>query len=408
MQRLLSLLAVGLLVMIVEARGDIVPPPERFEERAGEGNAFGRAVQLERWITTSTGLAISPLLGMGVLGGVEWFRATPEERAALPWYTTPWVWGTALGIFLLATAKDTIGVVVPEALKKPLTVLEVLEDKLSAVIVAFAVLPSAVAASFPEAWGAPGSGGGPVPAVVAMPLVAVPLLLMGLLVGIFGVVFLVSHACKCLLLLSPSSFVTAALKGAKGAFLLAFAGTAVVAPWAGLALSVVVIVGCLFISGWAFRWNVFGWWFVWDFLGSRFDVPLAEDEPLTGFATSRTPGVKARTYGVLRREGTEWVFRYRPWLVGPWQEARWKALRTGLRTGLLAPALTARWPDREGFVTILDFRLRFRGHGDALERRLGVDERQPSRVVQGLQQTWAWVREQSGLGAGAGGEATAP
>jgi hypothetical protein len=241
-----------------------------------------------------------------------------------------------------------------------------------------------------------------VTAVVAVPWVAAPILVLALSMGIFGVVFLVSHACKCLLLLSPSSWVTAALKGTKGLFLVGFAGTAMVAPWAGAALSVLIVLVCLLISGWAFRWNVFGWWFVWDFLGSRFDRPLGEAEPLAGFATSRTPGVKARTYGVLTRDGDDWVFRYRPWLVLPWRETRWRAFRTGLRTGLLAPALTAKWPDRDGFVTVLDFRLRFRGHGDALERRLGVDERQPSRVVQGVRQTWAWIREQVG-----GGEATA-
>jgi hypothetical protein len=56
--------------------------------------------------------------------------------------------------------------------------------------------------------------------------------------------------------------------------------------------------------------------------------------------------------------------------------------------------LTLRKDGQKDFVTIFSFRLRFYRHADVLERRLGVDERQPSRVVQGARQAFAWLSEQ--------------
>ncbi len=366
---------------------------------SGRGNVFGRAVQWERAITSTTGMAISPLLGMGVLGVIEWFQASEAERANLPWYGHPAVWGVALGVFGLSTLKDTFGIVVPEAAKKPLTVVEVLENKLSAVIVALAVIPASVAAQFPPPEMAPSAsawGGGPVLAV--LPIAGAPVLISLGLIVMFAVVFLVSHACKCLLLLSPSSFVTAGLKGTKGVFLVGFAGTSYLAPWAGVGLSLAIVAVCLLLSGWAFRWNVFGWLFLKDFLGNRYQREVEPEEPLTGFATSALPGVKPRTYGEIRRQGEDWVFSYRPWLMFARREVRWKGVTSGLRVGLLSPALTMKRNSDQGFVTVVDFRLRFYGQGDVLVQRLAVDERQPSRVIQGMQAAWIWFREQLGGG----------
>jgi hypothetical protein len=397
---------VSLLVVALALAGGALSPVSAQElvapetaRSSGRGNVFGRAVQWERAITSTTGMAISPLLGMGVLGVIEWFQASEEERANLPWYGHPAVWGVALGVFGLSTLKDTFGIVVPEAAKKPLTVVEVLENKLSAVIVALAVIPASVAAQFPPPEMAPSAsagGGGPVLAV--LPIAGAPFLISLGLVVMFGVVFLVSHACKCLLLLSPSSFITAGLRGTKGLFLVGFAGTAYLAPWAGVGLSLAIVAVCLLLSGWAFRWNVFGWLFLKDFLGSRFQREVDPGAPLTGFATSALPGVKPRTYGEIRREGEDWVFSYRPWLIFARREVRWKSVTSGLRVGLLAPALTMKRNSAEGFVTVLDFRLRFYGQGDVLARRLSVDERQPSRVIQGMQAAWTWFREQLGGG----------
>ena len=55
---------------------------------------FGTAVALSQTVTSTTGVAMSPLLGMGALGAWQYFRTDESQREFLPWYTEPWVWGT--------------------------------------------------------------------------------------------------------------------------------------------------------------------------------------------------------------------------------------------------------------------------------------------------------------------------
>ena len=55
---------------------------------------------LSRQLTTLTGVAMSPLLGMGLLGATTYLQAPAERRAALPWHLQPWAWGPALLLVL--------------------------------------------------------------------------------------------------------------------------------------------------------------------------------------------------------------------------------------------------------------------------------------------------------------------
>lgn len=367
---------------------------------------FGRAVRMERAISaalsSTTGLAISPLLGMGVLGLWQYAKAPAGMRGELPWFAHPVAWGACFLLFFLRTVKDTAGIVVPEMLKKPLTVMEVMENQLSAAVVALAVLPVSVTAAVtgaavPSSAGAFSGGAAGLCAVV--PVSGWPLLvaLMIPVLLIFAMVSTVSHAVKCLLLLSPSSLVTAGIKFAKGGFLALFAVTAYLVPWVGLVLSVVIILICARLFGWAFRWNVYGTLFAWDFFSGRSDRPLGEGEPLRGFFFGGGSEVPARTYGEIHREGEELKFRYRPWLVFPERTHRLVLAGKwlGLRKGLLFPSVTSRPAGTvEPPRTMFEMRLRYRGHEDEVAARLGAGERLPSRVIQGARNALAWLWEQ--------------
>jgi hypothetical protein len=55
------------------------------------GNLPGK--QIAQMVSTITGVAISPLLGVGVVGANAYFKAkTPEEKAKLPWFANPMFW----------------------------------------------------------------------------------------------------------------------------------------------------------------------------------------------------------------------------------------------------------------------------------------------------------------------------
>src|SRR4051812_21142085 len=93
-------------------------------------------------VSTVTGIAISPLLGTGAYGAYQWMAAKDEAaRAALPWYAHWSFFGPAFLIVAICAAKDAFGAVVPPGLKKPLDVLELLENKTSGLVAAGAVVP---------------------------------------------------------------------------------------------------------------------------------------------------------------------------------------------------------------------------------------------------------------------------
>jgi hypothetical protein len=107
-----------------------------------------RAQELAKAVTTVTGVAISPLLGTGALGAWDYFHCPDEERDRLPWYAHPGFWIPALLLVAAVAFKDAAGTALPPGMKKPLDVCETVENKVSGLVAAGAVVPM-LAAVFP-------------------------------------------------------------------------------------------------------------------------------------------------------------------------------------------------------------------------------------------------------------------
>ena len=88
-----------------------------------------------------TGIAISPLLGTGAYGAYQYFSTPTEERANLPWFAQMSFWLPALGLVGAVAAKDVAGAALPPGCKKPLDVLDTLENKVTGLVAAGAVVP---------------------------------------------------------------------------------------------------------------------------------------------------------------------------------------------------------------------------------------------------------------------------
>ena len=361
---------------------------------------FGRAVSLSQSISTTTGVSISPLLGMGALGAWQYFRTDDALRDNLPWYTSPWVWGICFGIFLLLKSTDTVGAWIPELVKKPVTVLDNLQDKASALIVALAVIPTAVLNDF-RGMAPPQSSTSDSSA--AMAPIVFPILIVVLSVAIFAVVWIAFHALSSIKVLSPSSLINAAISIVKGAFLAAFAFFAALNPWVGLVLSLVIILVCALFFGWAFRWNVFGVLFIKDFFTAAYNRSLKADEKLKGFSKSGFPGVKTRTYGELQRRDDALYFLWKPWLIFPRKSCRIPLSQAEgrVREGIFLPSITVKTPEMERSSAVFDFRLRYRSQTEAIEERLQLDGSEPCPVLSGIRSCWLWVTEQFRQGGGA-------
>lgn len=357
-------------------------------------------------ISTVTGLAISPLLGTAGYGAYKWSRADESGRAALPWFAQPKFWLPALIIVGLCAAKDLFGAALPPGWKKPLDVLETLENKFSGLIAAGAVVPLAMDAFSKLLLDHP--TGGAAPHFVPSGLAAINLAAMNLSwlldlltvpfgIAVFAVVWLASHAIHVLILLSPWGAIDAALKASRTALLGLVTLSATINPWVGAILSLVVIAISICIAGWSFRLTVFGAVFCWDFFTRRRTRFAVEPESNVMFAGAHFPGVPVRTFGrLVRRSDGRLDFVHRPWLWLPARIAGVPVDRESLAVakGLFFSNLIA----LDGRTLFL-LPPRYRGHEDALARTyvLGGEVQNA-----GLRKAWTDLRDMIG------GRVTAP
>ncbi len=351
-------------------------------------------------ISTVTGIAISPLLGTGAFGAYKWFTAKDDAaRAALPWYAQMKYWLSMLLVVGVCAAKDVFGAAVPAALKKPFDIVEAVENKMSGIVAAGAVVPFTVS-TFMDILVHPASntaGALVTPSgLAAIQIGAIDgasiltaLALPGAL-AVFAVVWMASHAINVLILLSPWGAIDAALKGARTGLLGLVTITSALNPWAGAALSLVVILLAYLLAGWAFRLTVFGSVFCWDFFTMRAGRFSPRENDNAMFAGAHLPGVPVRTYGrlVQRTEGGLQFF-YRPWPWMPVRSAKLAALPAELRVGRgLFFSEIANLEDRTFFL----LPPRYRGHEETLARAYFLAGVQPA----GLNKAWSELREMLG------------
>lgn len=353
-------------------------------------------------LSTVTGIAISPLLGTGAYGAYKYFRTPAAQRESLPWYARTAFWMPALLIVGACAAKDAFGAALPPGWKKPLDVLETIENKATGLVAAGAVVPFTMDALSNMILGSgDATSAGLVSPLVPSGLAAIHVAaidgswLLNLLtipfgVAVFVVVWMASHAINALILLSPWGAIDAALKAARTSVLGLLTLSATLDPWIGAVLSLVVIVFSYFVAGWSFRLTVFATIFCWDFLTLRRRrfKPAADANWM--FATSQFENVPARTYGRLVKRGDGVLsFSFRPWLFLP------------ERSVDVPPANTLA-VGRGMFFVMIDgesaghFFLppRYSGHEEQLVEIYGF------RGVReaGLRKAWGWIRETMGYG----------
>jgi hypothetical protein len=362
-------------------------------------------VELATLAAQVTGIAISPLLGVGGVGAWQYFRAsTPEEKARLPWFAKVEFWLPALLLVGVCAFKDTIATMVPPGWKKPLDVAETLENKISGLVAAGAVIPSLVALGSQFIMHATAIEPAPVVAggFGLLPLAAfdlswlLTLLMVPLSVAVFAVVWVVGHAINVLILLSPWAGLDAALKAMRTSVLALVAGTAYIDPVVGATLSVVIILLAWLMAGWAFRLMIFGSIFSWDFFTlrrRRFQLLADGNKLFTGREIAGTP---PRTYGQLWQEADgRLLFRFRPWMVLP--ERTVEVPREGLVVGkgVFYSEVLGFEARADRNTTLLLLPPRYVGHEELFARTYHIN----GTCDVGLRRVWSWLREALGFGA---------
>lgn len=360
-------------------------------------------VEMAALATQVTGIAISPLLGVSAVGAWQWFRAeTPEQKAALPWFANPSFWLVGLLLVVAVAVKDAAGATLPPGWKKPLDVADTIENKISGLVAAGAVIPSLVALGAKLMTDSAATGGAEATGTgLAMLPVAfidlswlLSLLMVPLSILVFGVVWLASHAINVLILLSPWGGVDAALKAGRASLLALVTATAWIDPVTGATISVVIILFSWLIAGWAFRLMVFGAVFCWDTFTirrRRFEL-LADGNKL--FLGRAVEGAPIRTYGRLQQEPEgRLTFRFRPWLVLP--ERTITVPRAGLVVGrgVFYSEVLGHDVEADRLRTLMLLPPRYLGHEELFARTYGIS----GTCDVGLRRAWSWLKEALGF-----------
>jgi hypothetical protein len=329
-------------------------------------DVLNRGQQVSTAIAAVTSTAISPLLGVCLLGIYDYARASPAERATLPFYSRPHFWIPIGILLLLIFFKDSIGGTF-HLMKKPLDAIEILlVNKAALVLIAFPVMFHQVSKltgmpDIPVAYA--GSSGGLETAghwgVAALALAG------GTIITI--VVWVVGHAADVLALLSPVPFLDLVVKSARAAVMLAVAGCAVISPALGLIASSIVIGVCALLFWMALRVLILGTVFTWDALFSGKEAP-AHGDSVQAFTFGKIQGMPRQTLGKLTRDPNGILeFRYRRMGFGPSRRVRLEdASAYDVGRGVFYPCVML----GKG----VQFRLlpRYRGSEEAVQVALGL------------------------------------
>ena len=318
------LLPLILLAVVLLASAQIAEPDDTAQTlKSGES--------VSKALTTVTSTAISPLLGVSVMGAWTYFRTPAEQREHLPFFMRPYFWAPTIVLLVLIFIKDTFGGFAP-LIKKPLDAIEVLlVNHASLVLIVFPVVMHQVAqvmgfTSLRNLFASMLSG----PVVYAATAQAtgihhafsVTTAVLYTLLGfaIAGVVWLVGHCFDVIALISPFPFVDFMVKTIRnGIFAILFV-TSLISPRVGLLLALIVILVSFLLFGWALRLSFFGAIYAWSLLEMLLfemqEKPDREDG-VRAFSAG-VKNVKRRTYGRLsvREDGTL-VFAHRRVVFGP-------------------------------------------------------------------------------------------
>lgn len=374
---------------ISAAETEIVPPASEDTHVPG--------VALSQGITEITGVAISPLLGVSTVGAWRYWKSPAEARAALPWYAQPWAWGTGFTLLALCFLKDTLGTAVPGPLKKPFDMVELFENKASALVASAAFVPL-VANQMAVHFRAEHPGDIPVPdaSLIGASFAGIDVLWLFMPVAIiaFLMVWLCSHAINVLIILSPFSTVDALLKLMRASLLASLGLVYFIAPW----LAAILCLGIIAVAAWlapaALRFAIFGARFAGDILLPWIGRKGATPENPHAFTLGRMAGLPPRTGGrlVLLEDGST-VFRYRRACV---LDERTIPIPDGMRhveKGLLSPALVLRDEGQGNEAKVLLFLPRYRGHEEKMAGHLKFHGVRDHALARGFSAVRGWLRE---------------
>ena len=349
-------------------------------------------IALSQGITEITGVAISPMLGVSAVGAWRYWKTPAAGRDSLPWYAQPWAWGTGFALLTLCFLKGSLGTAVPGVLKKPFDMVELFENKASALVASSAFVPL-IASEMAKHLQAERTIDIPTSSITGLSFATIDATwwMVPTAILAFLVVWVCSHAINVLIILSPFSTLDALLKLARATVLAAVALIYLIAPWLAAALCLVIIAVAAWLAPAAMRLAIFGARYASDILLPWRGRKRATPEQPHAFTLGRSAGLPPRTGGrmVLLDNGTT-VFRYRRFCI---LDERSIPLPDGSRhveKGLFSPSLIHQ-AGTDDESKLLLFLPRYRGHEETMSRHLKLHGVREHAMVRGFAAFKSWL-----------------
>jgi len=396
------LLVSALLIAVVLLISAATSESDEAQQAVKSGESVTRA------LATVTSTAISPLLGVSVMGAWQYWRTPKQSRGQLPFFERPYFWAPVIVLLVLIFIKDTFGGFAP-LIKKPLDAIEVLlVNHASLILIVFPVVMNQVARvmgasslkplfsrifSGPIVYAATADTAGLHGKFSAA--TAVLYVIVGF--AITGVVWLLGHCFDVLALISPFPFLDLLLKAIRNTIFAVLLVTSIISPHVGVLLALVVIIVSFLAFGWALRLSAFGALYAISLLQLLlFDwqEKPARDGHVRAFSAGMK-GVSRRTFGKLQpREDGSLVFTYRRLLIGPQKTiVVGRANSFAIGRGIFHPTVVE--PIESANKHRVAFRLlpTYRGVEEEIRVLLDCASVEDLRWTKGLASFWKFVTE---------------
>jgi hypothetical protein len=403
--RILPVLAVLTLFLLCAAPGRAAdqPPPSSANRLLFNGELIATE------ISKVTGCAISPILGISVLGAYTYYTTPAAERAHLPWHAAPRFWVPLLVVLCGIILKDSAKVALPKIIMTPLDAAETLLEKNSSAVLALIVLFTSLtgrglnqlhlnAASFWPSFPACAHAAAETVQQAAPNLAGVLELgaLLLVLTVVYTVVWIVSQSFNILIFLCPFSSIDLFLTLGKNSVLALLLGAFLLHPFAGLMVALAIILVSLLLFSWSFRFMLFGTMIAFDLLRGPARALPAETQELQTFSGDDLKEVPAMSYGRLRRLDDTLVFTYRPWLL---RRQRSIVLPHGCAAYSLGQSNLSALLIREhrtggSYTTVCRLRPCYNSHEQRIAELLGLKGVRDLNRGKPLQKGLSWLREQ--------------
>jgi hypothetical protein len=402
--RILPVLAVLTLFLLCAAPGRAVEQPS--PPSASRLLLNGELIATE--ISKVTGCAISPILGISVLGAYTYYTTPAADRGRLPWHAVPRFWVPLLVVLLGIILKDSAKIALPKIIMTPLDAAETLLEKNTSAVLALIVLLTSITGRGLDQLQLTASSFSPsIPAcahaAVETAQQAVPNLAGAIELGalilvvtvVYTVVWIVSQSFNILIFLCPFSSIDLLLTLGKNSVLALLLGAFLFHPFAGLMVALMIFLISFFFFSWSFRFMLFGTLIALDLLRGPARILPADTREIPVFSCRELKEAPAMSYGWLRRRGDSLVFTYRPWLFLrphaiplPNSCAEYSLGQSNYSALLIREHATA-----GSYTALCRLRPRYNSHEQRIAELLGLNGVSDLKRGKPLQKGLSWFRE---------------